>query len=236
LYEQIDEILEFGAGAPWFQRDIGHPATKLRVGSQREAFISEVQINGSTRSRYGNHIYGAFGHDFDTKDGRKLMVAAVSVGQWKALCKATGIGDAIKTLEQRDGTDFTGDADRFAGRDAIFALLAPWFAARTLAEAAALLDADRVCWGAYQSFEQLVHEDPRCSTANALFAEVEHPGIGNTLTPRTPIDFSGVDAVHPLIGPVLGQHTDEVLLEVLKLSSSAIGVLHDKRIIAGIQG
>ena len=197
-------------------------------------FIAEVQVNGSARPRYGNHIYGAFGHDFDTKDGRRLMVAAVSAGQWKALCKATGIGEAIRTLEQSAGTDFTRDADRFAARDAILALLLPWFAARTLAEAAALLDADRVCWGAYQSFEQLVRDDPRCSTANALFAEVEHPGIGKTLTPRSPIDFSAVDAVNPLIGPVLGQHTDEVLLEVLKLSSHAIGDLHDKGIIGGV--
>ncbi len=198
-------------------------------------FISEVQINGNARERYGNDIYGAFGHDFDTKDGRKLMVAAVSVGQWKALCKGTGITEAIRALEQGSGSDFTREADRFAAREAIVALLQPWFAARTLAEAAALLDAERVCWGPYQSFEQLVHEDPRCSLANALFAEIKHPGIGTTLTPGSPIDFSGTDEVPKLVGPVLGQHTDEVLLEVLKLSCGEIGILHDRGIIAGAQ-
>jgi 2-methylfumaryl-CoA isomerase len=198
-------------------------------------FISEVQINGSARERYGNHIFGAFGHDFDTKDGRKLMVAAVSAGQWKTLCKGTGITEAIMALEQSSGSDFSLEADRFAAREAIVALLKPWFATRTLAEAAASLDAERVCWGAYQSFEQLVHEDPRCSPANALFAEIEHPGIGKTLTPRSPIDCSGADALPPQPGPVLGQHTDEVLLEVLKLSSGEIGQLHDRGIIAAAQ-
>jgi len=198
-------------------------------------FISEVQINGSARERHGNHIFGAFGHDFDTRDGRRLMVAAVSAGQWKALCKGTGIAEAIRALEQGSSGDFTREADRFAAREAIVALLEPWFAARTLAEAAVLLDAERVCWGPYQSFEQLVHEDPRCSPANALFAEVEHPGIGKTLTPGSPIDFSGADAVPPQAGPVLGQHTDEVLLEVLKLSSGEIGLLHDRGIIAAAQ-
>jgi 2-methylfumaryl-CoA isomerase len=198
-------------------------------------FISEVQINASARERYGNHIFGAFGHDFDTRDGRKLMVAAVSAGQWKTLCKGTGITEAIMALEQSSGSDFSLEADRFAAREAIVALLKPWFATRTLAEAAVLLDAERVCWGAYQSFEQLVHEDPRCSPANALFAEVEHPGIGKTLTPRSPIDCSGADALPPQPGPVLGQHTDEVLLEVLKLSSGEIGQLHDRGIIAAAQ-
>ncbi len=195
-------------------------------------FVSEVQINGVTRERYGNHIFGAFGHDFVTRDGGRLMVAAVSVGQWKALCKATGINGDIRALEQAHGLDLTRDADRFGARDAILAMLTPWFAQLTLAEAARLLDADRVCWGPYQSFEQLVHQDARCSTASALFAEVDHPGIGVTLTPRSPIDFSACAPVPPQAGPVLGQHTEEVLATVLKLSSGQIADLHDRGVVA----
>jgi len=195
-------------------------------------FISEVQINGHARERHGNHIYGAFGHDFITKDGNRLMVAAVSAGQWKALCKATGIGGAIRALEQAQAIDLTRDADRFGAREAILELLAPWFAELTLAEAGRRLDADRVCWGPYQSFEQLVQQDARCSTASALFAEIDHPGIGTTLTPRSPIDFSACAAVPPQAGPVLGQHTEEVLAGVLKLSSGQIADLHDRGVVA----
>ncbi len=195
-------------------------------------FISEVQINGSTRERYGNHIFGAFGHDFVTRDGGRLMVAAVSAGQWKALCKATGINGAIRALEQEKGLDLTRDSDRFGARDAILEMLLPWFANLTLEEAGRQLDADRVCWGPYQSFEQLVHQDPRCSTASALFAEVDHPGIGATLTPRSPIDFSGCAPVPPQAGPVLGQHTEEVLAHVLKLSAGQIADLHDRGVVA----
>ena len=127
----------------------------------------------------------------------------------------------------------TRDGDRFAAREVIAGLLAPWFAQRTLAEAAGILDAQRVCWGAYQSFEQLIGEDPRCSTASTLFAEVEHPGIGTVLTPRSPIDFSGCEAVPPLAGPGLGQHTDEVLAEVLGLSGGLIGDLHARGVVGG---
>jgi len=195
-------------------------------------FISEVQINGSARERHGNHIYGAFGHDFVTKDGRRLMVAAVSAGQWKALCKATGINGAIRALEQEKGLDLTRDADRFGARDAILNILMPWFAELTLEEAGRQLDADRVCWGPYQSFEQLVHQDARCSAASALFTEVDHPGIGATLTPRSPIDFSACSPVPPQAGPVLGQHTEEVLASVLKLSAGQIADLHDRGVVA----
>jgi 2-methylfumaryl-CoA isomerase len=195
-------------------------------------FISEVQINGSARERYGNDIYGAFGRDFETADGRRLMVAAVSAGQWKALCKATGIEAAIAELETATGSDLTRDGDRFAARDKIAALLTPWFAARTLGEAGQVLDAARACWGAYQSFEELVNTDPRCSTANDMFADVNHPGIGTSLTPGSPITFSDCAPVPPQAGPVLGQHTDEVLAEVLGLSSGQIADLHDRKVVA----
>jgi len=196
-------------------------------------FISEVQINGQGRPRYGNDIYGAFGRDFATRDGRRLMVAAVSVGQWKALCKATAIEPAISELEQRIGSDLRGDTDRFEARDAIAALLEPWFAARSLDQARVILNENRVCWGPYQSFEQLVAEDPRCSTASDLFADVDHPGIGTTLTPRSPIDFGVCEPVPPQAGPLLGQHTDEVLHAVLGLGSGTIAGLYDRRVISG---
>ncbi|MEJ0048139.1 MAG: CoA transferase [Rhodospirillales bacterium] len=107
---------------------------------------AEVELGGHGRARYGNDIYGAFGRDFATSDGRRLMVAAVSIGQWKALCRATSIGDAIAAYERDNGRDLSRDGDRFAARDTIAHLLEPWFAARTLAQARTLLDAARVCW------------------------------------------------------------------------------------------
>ena len=193
-------------------------------------FIAEVQINGEQRARHGNHIFGAFGHDFETADGRRVMVAAVSLGQWKTLCKATGIGEAIAALERSSGLDMAREGDRFAAREAIAQLITPWFATRTVSQAAVSLDEAKACWGLYQSFSQLVHDDPRCS-ASPLFAEVHHPGIGATFTPRSPIDFAACEPVAPGVGPVLGQHSDEVLLDVLKLSSRQVGELHDKGIV-----
>jgi 2-methylfumaryl-CoA isomerase len=196
-------------------------------------FIAEVQINGEVRARHGNHIFGAFGHDFETRDGRRVMVAAVSLGQWKTLCKATGIAGAVAALEHAKGLDMQREGDRFAAREDLSALLEPWFANRSLAEAASSLDAEKACWGLYQSFSELVNDDPRCSPASSLFGKVHHPGIGTTLTPRSPIDFTACEPVLPGVGPLLGQHTDEVLLDVLKLSSGQVAALHDKRIVAG---
>ena len=84
---------------------------------------------------------------------------------------------------------------------------------RTLASVAAAFDANKVMWGPYQTFKELVAEDPRASSANPLFADVEHPGIGTYPSPGSPLRFGGVEGVPPRPSPKLGEHTDEVLRE-----------------------
>ncbi len=78
--------------------------------------------------------------------------------------------------------------------------------------------------------------DPRCSEANPLFATVDQPGIGPYLMPGLPMDFSGAPRRPSRPAPLLGEHTDAVLAEVLGLSSAEIGRLHDERIVAGPDG
>jgi 2-methylfumaryl-CoA isomerase len=90
-----------------------------------------------------------------------------------------------------------------------------------------------VSWGPYQTFNQLVIEDPRCSTANPLFEQVEHPGVGSYLMPGSPLWFEGVDRRPVERAPVLGEHTEAVLADVLGLSGTEIGQLHDQRVVAG---
>lgn len=196
-------------------------------------YLAERQLNGAARARHGNHIYGAFGHDFATRDGRRLMVAAVSLGQWKSLVAATGIGDHVVAYEAQHGVDLAQESDRFAAREAIVAMLAPFFAARTLAEARAALDAARACWGPYQDVAQMLAEDPRVSIANPMFGEVDHRSVGRTLTARSPIGFFGGEALPPLAGRVLGQHSEEVLSDLLGMPSAAIGALFDRGVIVG---
>jgi 2-methylfumaryl-CoA isomerase len=180
----------------------------------------------------GNDLYGAFGRDFATSDGRRVMVVAISDKQWTGLCESTGTAGAIAELALHLGADFQDEGQRFMARDAISLHLAPWFGRRTLAEVATALDAHGVCWGPYQSFTQMVAQDPRCSTANPMFGEVDQPGVGRILSAGSPLAPAGVGRTPVRPAPTLGQHTDEVLAEILGLSDTELGRLHDARIIA----
>ena len=196
-------------------------------------YIGDVQVNGRSRPALGNDLYGSFGRDFATADGQRVMIIALTPRQWRALGRATGLGDALAALGPRLGVDLDSEAGRFAARDAIAALVAPWCAARTLAEIETVFAGSGVLWGPFQDFATLVNADPRCSTANPLFAEIEQPGIGRYLAPGLPLDFGAAPRVPPRPAPLLGEHTDRVLSEVLGLPAGEIGRLHDAGIVAG---
>jgi len=66
-----------------------------------------------------------------------------------------------------------------------------------------------------------------------MWASTEQPGIGTYLMPGSPVTLSDLPRTPPRPAPLLGQHTDEVLAEILGLSAPEIGKLHDGGIIAG---
>jgi 2-methylfumaryl-CoA isomerase len=199
-------------------------------------YVAQAHVLHEGRPPIGNDMYGAFGRDFVTSDGRRVMVVAISLRQWQSLARATEIGPHLSALESALGLDFCLEGDRFEGRDALAALISPWVARRTLAEIAEVFDDLGVCWGPYQTFTQLVEEDWRCSEANPMFKDIYQPGIGTLRTPGTPVAFRASPRQSPRPAPLLGQHTDEILAEVLGLNGAEIGALHDAGVVAGPEG
>jgi len=195
--------------------------------------LAEVQVNDVDRPRYGNHLYGAFGCDFVTKDGERAMVVGLTDLQWSCLVKATGTAAPIATLAAETGLDLSQEGNRFRARDALVTIFSPWFAARTLAEVRAAFDAARVTWGPYRTVRQAIEQDADLSTAHPMFTWLDQPGIGRSLAPASPLDFSKVPRLPAAPAPLLGQHTDQILMDVLGLPSAEVGQLHDAGIVAG---
>lgn len=195
--------------------------------------LAEAELLHEDRPSLGNDLYGAFGRDFGTADGGRIMVAAISANQWKALVQACGIAEDIAALEQRLGLDFGDEAQRYEARQEIAALVEPWFAARTRHEAESLLAEHKVCWGRYNTVTELVASDARVSQANPVFERIETPGIGSHLAAGATVRAAQVPRQPTRSAPLLGTHTDEVLHEVLGLASGAVGRLHDAGVVAG---
>nr|AMK59183.1 acyl-CoA transferase/carnitine dehydratase-like protein [uncultured bacterium UPO43] len=195
-------------------------------------YIAEVQVNGAQRERTGNDLYGAFGRDFETADGRRLMLVGLTPRQWQAIGEATGLTESLAAAGHAAGLDFAREGDRYRGREAIAAQIGPWIAARPYAEVTAAFDATGVCWGPYQSFRELVETDPECSVSNPLFSELHQPGIGRYRMPGIPLDFCAMPRMPAAPAPQLGADTEYVLADILGLPGGEIARLVDGGVVA----
>ncbi|MBB1600531.1 CoA transferase [Variovorax sp. UMC13] len=192
--------------------------------------LAEAQL-GQARGRHGNHLFGAFGHDFASADGVRVMVVGLTGKQWRALCDALAMGEEMDAISRRTGRDLAREGDRFFARQQIAEVVARWIGARPFAEVAAQFDRHGVCWGKYQTVSQLVAEDEACSLANPMFGEIDQHGVGRLVAPGLPLEFSAVPrrAVQP--APRLGADTEQVLHAVLGIDSAEFGRLHDRGVV-----
>jgi 2-methylfumaryl-CoA isomerase len=196
-------------------------------------YVADFQVNDAVRPPLGNDLYGAFGRDFATADGRRIMLCAISNRQWRAIGKATGLTERIAMIGPMMQVDLNDEGGRFEARHAISAVLEPWFAGRTLAEVGAAFEGSGVLWGPYQDFRQLVRDDPQCSQANPMFGHVDQAGVGRLMVNTLPLDFAVTNRRPPVGAPRLGEHTEAVLTGILGLSSAEYARLHDAGIVAG---
>jgi 2-methylfumaryl-CoA isomerase len=196
-------------------------------------FIGEQQVTGRERVATGNNLFGAFGCDFQSRDGRRVMIVAITGRQWSALVETAALADAVAAIENRTGLDLGDEGDRYTATQDIADLLAPWCAARDFTELSQALSAGGVSWGPYRTVAQTLAEDPRVSVDNPMFCEIEQPGLGSYLVPGSPLEFSEIPRSVPKSAPLVGQHTEEVLADVLGLADNEIADLHDRGIVAG---
>lgn len=195
--------------------------------------LAEVAVNGVDRAKGGNALYGAYGQDFLCLDGRRVMVIGLTDRQWRGLIKVCGAEAEIAALEQRLSIDLHDEGQRWHARAEITEILKPWFAARRVDEIGPLFDKAGLTWSEFRTFARAVQEDPDLSPDNPMISIVDHPGIGAFPIPGTPMSFTETPREAPVRAPILGEHTEAILADVVGLSSGQIGKLMDAKVVAG---
>jgi 2-methylfumaryl-CoA isomerase len=181
-------------------------------------FLAEPEVTGQFRPRIGNHLYGSLARDFQTASGESVLIVILTSRHFADLGRATGLAGTFSEVERAVGGDFSTDAGRYAHREVIAALLAPWFAARGTAEVEQALSRTSVLWQRYRTFAE-VAADP-ATAANPLMHRIDQPGVGPVTVPGLPLAQPGLPPVTP--APRLGEHTREVLRNNGCSESSAV--------------
>jgi len=196
--------------------------------------IGDAVINDNDREKSGNALYGAYGQDFVCADGQRVMVIGLTDGQWKGLLKVTGTTEVMAKLGKRLGRDMNDEGTRWDLRHQITGILAPWFASRRVEEFASDFEARGLTWSVFRTVKEAVRQDPDLSEANPMFSMVDQPGMGRFPVPGYPAEFGSHGRCKPAPAPRLGEHTEEILGDVIRLSDGEIGQLFDKGIVQAL--
>jgi crotonobetainyl-CoA:carnitine CoA-transferase CaiB-like acyl-CoA transferase len=153
---------------------------------------------------------------FKTADGW-VNVGCGTDGQWQRLCEALGLEDL------RADPRFTTNPSRVQNRPALNARLEPHLAALATDQVVAALEAVEVPVGAVFNLAE-VFDDPQTRHLQ-LQQTIEHPTAGSISVTGFPWRYSESPAEIRLPPPLLGQHTDEILM-ALGYTAREIDQLH----------
>ena len=174
------------------------------------------------RSQAGNPLW----NHYECKDGRWIALAMLqSQRYWPDFCRAIGRPELATDERFKDG------AQRLQNREAAIAILDQTFATRTRDEWIAHLSESEgdFIFTIVNSVDDLP-EDPQIQ-ANDYVVDFEHPQHGKTRVLGIPVKLGETPGSVRLAAPELGQHTEEVLLEILDYDWDRITELRERKVI-----
>ena len=178
---------------------------------------------GENPVRLGNqHPNIAPYQEFPTKDGY-LILAVGNDPTFERFCKAFG-QEALLTDPR-----FATNPIRVQNRQLVTDTLTPVMKSKTTAEWIDALEALKIGCGPINTLEQ-VFADPHVQ-AREMVVEMAHASGETVKVIANPVKLSATPPSYRSAPPVLGEHTEDVLASVLKMSTSDIAALREKGIL-----
>jgi len=194
--------------------------------------VAWLSITGMNYLHAQNH--GRIGNDhpnivpyrpFRTSDGEIIIVAA-NDDQFTRFCEIAERPDLPKN------EDFATNEVRVNNREKLAAILDPIVASKPSAFWLEQLEASKIGCGPINTLEQ-VFKDPHV-IAREMVQTMQHSVNGGTPAEMlaSPMKFSGTPVTYRHAPPLLGEHTDEVLSEMLDLSEADLAELRGSGVIS----
>ncbi|MHB1125195.1 MAG: CaiB/BaiF CoA transferase family protein [Ramlibacter sp.] len=158
-------------------------------------------------------------------DGHKdhIILAVGNDTQYAKFCDVAGRPDLA--LDPR----FAKNQDRVRNRDALVPLLAAIMKSRPKAQWLAALEQAKVPCGAINNLEE-VFADPQVSE-RSMVTHWRHPLQPDLKLVSNPMKLSATPVRAELPPPLLGQHTDQVLRELLQCDDDRLSELKQQKVI-----
>lgn len=184
---------------------------------------SNYLMGGAEPRRLGNAHPNITPYEAFRARDRWFVLAAASERQWALLC------DTIGRPELKDDPRFATNEVRIANRGALGKVLGETLAARDADEWLAVLREAGLPCGPINTVPD-VFDHPQAQ-ARGLTLEAEHPTAGPLQLTGFPYKLSHTPAEVRQPPPLLGQHTEELLSELLSYSAEEVALLREQGVI-----
>ena len=186
--------------------------------SQISALInmaSSYLISGSVPQRWGlSHATIVPYQGFKTADEEYIMVSVTSEKMWENFCRVIG------KPELASDPKFDSNEKRVNHRENLVPMLEELFITQTSDYWIKELRAVKIACGRVNTMDR-VFDHPQIEPLN-IVAEVDHPTAGKIKLVGIPVEYSETPGSIRLPPPLLGQHTDEILSELMGYSNQEI--------------
>src|SRR5437667_34975 len=137
---------------------------------------------------------------------------------WEKIC------DVIGEPGWKTHPDYAKPPARLSRLNEIFARIEQWTMTKTKFEAMEILNKDDIPCGPILSMKELIEDQSLRATGTVV--EVDHPERGKYFSVGNPIKMSDSPS-EVTRSPLLGEHTDEVLRQVLGFTDHQVAEIHD---------
>ena len=181
---------------------------------------SNYLVGGVEPKRMGNAHFNIAPYEVFRARDRWITLGALNQRQWENLCNTVErpqiIADPL----------FATNQDRVANREALAEVLNEAFSARDASEWVEKLHGVGIPSGVINSVAD-VFNHPQAE-ARQLKIELDHPTAGRIGFPGYPYKFSETPAEAHRPPPLLGEHNEEILVELLDFSPEAVQELREQ--------
>jgi crotonobetainyl-CoA:carnitine CoA-transferase CaiB-like acyl-CoA transferase len=184
---------------------------------------SNYLIGGVEPRRMGNAHFNIAPYEVFRARDRWLTLGALNQRQWENLCTVVDRKDIISNPL------FSTNQDRVENREALAEVLNEAFSSREAKYWIGELHKVGIPSGVINTIED-VFNHPQAQDRD-LKIEIDHPTAGTLSFPGYPYKFSETPAKAHRPPPLLGEHTDEVLVEDLGYSPQEVQEMHSKGVV-----
>lgn len=194
-----------------------------------DSMVSSLEIinmiylcTGRIPGRIGNRYEAIYPYDsFEAKDGM-VIIACGNDKLYNLLQKELN-------LPGMDGERFSTNVKRVAHHEPLKEIIETWTRERTIDDIVEILLSAGIPSAPINTIDR-VAADPHIAGAREMFVDLEHPTAGKMKVTGNQLKFTNQKVMIDRPAPLLGQHTEEILQEVLNISGTEYKKLKDQSV------